>query len=59
MTAIGGLWQQLGNGNDQQLAAERQLSGKKAEVADALEAGRQRVDEKTPDELSPASTVMI
>jgi hypothetical protein len=39
------------------LAAERQSDcavavGKKAEVADALETGRQRMNEKTPDELA-------
>jgi hypothetical protein len=56
LTAIHRLRQQVGDGNDEQFAAKRQFGrgmavGKKAEVADTLEAGRQRVDEKTPDEL--------
>src|ERR1022692_368887 len=55
-TAIDRLRKQLCNGNDQQLAAERQFGcpvtvGKKAEVADALKAGRQRVHEEAPNEL--------
>jgi len=56
LTAIGWLRQQLCNGNDQQLAAERQFGcpvavGKEAEVTDALKTCRQRMDEKRPDEL--------
>ena len=57
LTALVRLWQESGDGIAQQLAAERQLGfamavGKKSEVTDTLETGRQDVNEKTPDELS-------
>ena len=57
LPARAGLRQKSQDGNGQQLPAEFQLGfamavGQKAEVADALKAGRQRVYEKTSNELS-------
>jgi len=48
--------QETCDGSNQQLAAQSELGcamavGQKTEVAYALETGRQRVDEKAPDEL--------
>ena len=57
LPAFGGLGQKIGDGNDQQLAAERQFNGamtvgQKTEVANALKAGWQRMHEKTADEFA-------
>src|ERR1019366_1488149 len=56
LAAFGRLRQQLGDGSDQQFSAEVEFElamavGQESEVADALKAGRQSVNEKAPDEL--------
>jgi len=57
LTALGRFRQKAGDGIGQQRSAEREFhfamaAGKKTEVADALEARWQRMNEKAPDELA-------